>query len=152
MAGSLYDRYVEKFNKAVKNSKYFGDKNMYMRHGFENVFASAKEDFIKMYGYEPSKNDVIRHIIDEQQYETSRKYGNNVRKAMRARGLDVSLEDIRSSIIHDESGRLTYNENADPKVKEFFNAVDSKYHELINSGKSSKEAAIIIARMFFGSP
>lgn len=168
---SLYNIYVERFDKAEKE---MAKKNLPMAYDyklnkeqFKAQFEAMKTQLVES-GASPAElkdTRVVRAVVDGQKYGTSEKQGRNVYMAVRRwaeeKGIpmEISEQEIR---VYNEYTRTDNNSSLEElpvyqreraaQLKAFYEDIDAKYWQLVNSGASSKAAKSMIAQIYFGSP
>lgn len=159
--GSLYKTYEKKFYEAKRHSKerylpFMGEK--YDMNAFKAFFEATKAAIIEE-GRTPSNTQVIKEMIDRQQFVSGEKEGKALQKAMQARGFNITLEQAKAykGFWADADAIETFyqlpaaqRKNA-AEVKKFFEEIDTFYNEQRALGKSAEEIKRLISNVYFGS-
>lgn len=158
--GSLYKTYKNKFYEAVKRSKekhlpMAWDEQMSMEQ-FKGFFEATRVSMIEE-GKNPSNNQVVKAIVDRQQYGASEAQGRVLQKAMAMRGIEVDLATARAyqAFIADgdafEALPESLKRNA-KQVKTFYDEIEDFYWKKKAEGYDVGVIKTLIAQVYFGSP
>ena len=158
--GSLYKTYKNKFYEAVRRSKekrlpMAWDEQMSMdqfKGFFEATRVSMQEE-----GKTPTNNQVVKAIVDRQQYGASEAQGKVLQKAMAARGLEVDLATARAYQAYIADGDAfealpEYLKKNARKVKTFYDEIETFYWQKKSEGFDVGVIKQLIAQVYFGSP
>ena len=158
--GSLYKTYKNKFYEAARRSKekylpMAWNEQLSMEQ-FKGFFEATKASLIEE-GKKPTNNQIVKAIVDRQQYGASEAQGKVLQKAMAARGMDVDLATARAYQAYIADGDAfqalpeSLKRNA-KQVKAFYDEIDTFYWQKKAEGYDIGVIKTLIAQVYFGSP
>ena len=157
--GSLYKTYLKKFYNAERQSK---EKQLPMawnerinKDDFKAWFEATKAS-LKEQGVDPSNTQVVKAIIDRQQYGSSMGQGKALQKAMALRGIDVDLATARAYQAYvtdpDAFAELPASLRKNAKeVQSFYDEIENFYQDKKRQGFDTSVIKQLIAQVYFGS-
>lgn len=158
---TLYEQYVKKFNKAKEYAKenhlpFYGEK--YTKDTFKAYYEATRENLMDA-DKKATVTNVIKEMVDRQQYGASKEEGKALVAAMERQGVNITLDEARAyrNLFMDTEGlekfeKLPkYQKVQAEKVKEFFDKVKQSYMELKAQGMDTESIKILISNIYFGS-
>lgn len=149
----LWKTFQSKSKKAERQAKSNGMPffKLYKdKQQFIDNFRVARADF----GDTKTINQTITYMVDKQRYTYSKAQAEHLVQSLAAQGRDVSLREARifGGLTPEEFEELTPKQQGVAKeIREHFNEIDVRYHELRAQGLNAAEAKRIIGIEYYGS-
>lgn len=158
---TLYETYSKKYNNAKKYNK---EKRLpelitpkYDKKEFK-IFYEATKAALEEEGKIASVGQIIKEMIDRQQFSASKKEGTILIKAMAERGYFVTLDEARAykgffatADLSDYYTLPKYQQEKAAQIKNFFDEIAMEYAKYRASGIGAGEAKRMISNIYFGS-
>ena len=160
--GSLYKTYENKFYNARKQAK---DRRLPMawdqkmsKEEFIRYFEAQKTTLVEGGRANPTNTEIVKAIVDRQQYGASEAQGRALQSAMAARGYDVSLAVARAYQGYLVDGMEAFEElpasirKGGKQVVAFYEEIKQFYWEQRALGLNGAAIKHLISQVYFGSP
>lgn len=158
---TLYETYSKKYNNAKKYNK---EKKLpglitpkYDKTEFKIFYEATKAALIEE-GRAASVGQIIKEMVDRQQFSASKKEGTVLIKAMAEKGYTITLDEARAykgffatAELSDYYALPKYQQEKAIQIKHFFEEIEAEYSRYRINGMGASEAKRLISNIYFGS-